>query len=288
MPVSSDSHQTPQHISGESPVGRDPCSKLSIVQYWHSAELPVDVQEITISFGDLNPEAQHTIFNRSSAESFIAAYFSTREVEAFRACVPGAMQADYFRYCATYVLGGIYADADLKCVANLAPLLDDGVGALFGRTELDRMWTKALGYSYQVGDYYVIGNGFFAVNAPRKRLLQTAIDIATTNIEKRIADGPEGIWLTAGPGVFTSLYLLNELGSIDAFLRFTRGTALAVLAPIVCDIVANADDVTSMFAGMVLRPHSARRAWVEPVRVRRSGHSVERYWQAWQGTIYSE
>jgi hypothetical protein len=265
-------------------------SPPSIVQYWHADDLPRDVREATSTYARLNPRMRHIVFSRRTATDFISEHFSARELDAFRRCLPGAMQADYFRLCGLYVLGGVYADADLKCVRSVESLLHGGTGVMFGRVddELGQFWSEALSYPYRAGDYPVVGNGFFAFGAARERLLATAIELATCGIERRIADGPKGIWLTAGPGVFPSLYMLRELGSIAEFRRYTQGTALEASAEILCEIVDSAEEVAAMLSGVNFRPRAESRAWVRPVRVSRAARAGDAHWQVWRGTIYAE
>lgn len=260
----------------------------SIVQYWHSERPPELIVETLTSFPEHNPALQHLVFDEATADAFIAEHFSARELTAFRSCAVPAMQADYFRYCAVFAMGGIYADADLRCVAAMRPLLDDhGGGILFGRQEPSSPAISALyRWPYAVGPYQAIGNGFFAFPQPNHPLLGAAIEIATANIEARIADGALNIWLVAGPGIFTSMYLLDRLGSIDAFIQYSAGSILEPSAHLFCEIVEDPARVEVMLDKVAIRSRSESRSWVVPVVVPRPESGADVHWQRFAGSIF--
>lgn len=224
-----------------------------ILQYWHSEEIPHEVAELIAGFRSLNPDLELRVFDERAAAELIARRFGERELEAFRACAVPAMQADYFRYCAVHALGGIYADADLRCVAPLRSLLaGPASGALFGRPELPPAWrTPAFEWRERIGAYRVVINSLFAFPEPGHPLLELVIEIATANIERRIEGG---VWLVTGPAIFTSLYLLRELGSFAAFAAYVEGGALAPMPSLLHDAIGDCERVHDAFGGVSLRP----------------------------------
>lgn len=261
--------------------------EMPIIQYWHDESVPDRIGELVRTFGERNPDLRHAIFNRSEAEAFIASHFSEREVAAFRACAVPAMQADYFRYCAVFVGAGIYADADLRCLTSLRALLDEP-GVLFGRHGVRRELVRMLyGWPYELGPYQAVGNGFFAFREVHHPLLSTAIEIATANIEQRIADGPRGVWLTAGPGIFTSMYLLRRLDSVDAFIRYSAGTVLEPSARLFCEIVEGPARLEPLFAGVAIRPRAESYTWARPVEVPRPPSGPRVHWMKFKGSIFN-
>jgi hypothetical protein len=166
-----------------------------IVQYWHSDAVPTEIAELTATFRDRNPGMRHLMFDRSAAEELIAERFSGREVAAFRACAVPSMQADYFSYCVALVLGGIYADVGFRCVRSLRPLVEGAEqGTLF-----------------RIEDTGTVIHGFFCVK-PEHPLLRLALDIATANIEERVA---EYVNIVTGPWIFTGLLEMLRTGSLD-------------------------------------------------------------------------
>lgn len=179
---------------------RHAAAELPIVQYWHSDELPAEVTAPMATFRDRNPGMPHLAFDREGAEALIAKHHSEREVAAFRACAVPAMQADYFRYCAILALGGVYADVGYRCLRPLGPLLEAGEG----------------GTLFALGDRGVVINGFFYFGSPGHPLLRLALEVATTNIEQRVA---EQVQMVTGPWIFSALNLLRRLGEEGAPAR---------------------------------------------------------------------
>ena len=113
---------------------------MLLIQYWHSEEIPDYIADWSASFRTHNPGLDHLIFDPATAETFIAKHFSPREVAAFRALAIPSTQASYLRYCAVLTLGGIYSDADFRCVGSLksfqgatgTPLLETCIGNCHG------------------------------------------------------------------------------------------------------------------------------------------------------------
>jgi hypothetical protein len=256
-----------------------------IIQYWHTAQPPERINCGLMSFAECNPDLRHLIFDEPRADAFIAAHFSNRELAAFQACGVPAMQADYFRYCAVFALGGLYADADLRCIADVRPLVRYVEGTLFGREDIPERAAAALRYPYPVGPVRDIDNSPFAFGKPGHPLLELAIEVATANIESRVADGPQGIWLTAGQGVFTSMYLLNRLGSIDSFLAYAKGTGLEPSATLFCDVVGSHSAVATAMAEVAVRPRQERSTWVRSLPQPEPGERLP-HWAAIKGSIF--
>lgn len=178
-------------------------SEPPIVQYWHSAEVPAEVEELIETFRNRNPGMRHLLFDHEAAKEFIAVHHTSRELEAFRACAVPAMQADYFRYCAVLAMGGVYADVGFRCLEPLWPLLHGDRGVLFRR--------DPPGYLF---------NGLFLFSAPDHPVLRLALDIATANIERRSS---EQVQIVTGPWIFSSLSVLHRLLSTDSAHRDASG-----------------------------------------------------------------
>lgn len=231
-----------------------------IFQYWHGPDPPEDVAGLIASFADRNPGVPHLVFDEASAERFIASNFTSREVAAFRACAVPAMQADYLRYCAVLSGAGVYADADLRCVAPLDSLLAPGQeGVMFGWPELPPKWqTPFHEWRERVGPYRAVLNHFFAFRSRGHPLLAMTLEAATVNIEQRISDD---VATATGPSIFTSLYLLHRLGSFDAFLEYSRGGAIERSAPLLCEVVDDYERIPAAFDGVRIDHMRESHAW---------------------------
>lgn len=61
----------------------------------------------------LNPEYTYHFFDAQQRRHFIQRHFEPKVLFAYDTLVPGAFQADLFRYCALYILGGCYVDVKM-------------------------------------------------------------------------------------------------------------------------------------------------------------------------------
>lgn len=146
---------------------------MFIIQFWDTNSIPPYISTLIESFKEQNVWANHTLFDKGSARRFIAANFSNREARAFRSCAVAAMQADYFRYCGVFSLGGIYADADTLCVGNIGNFFNEKFndGALFRMPNGNIM------------------NAFFLFRSTESPFLKIALEICTANIEQSYCRG---------------------------------------------------------------------------------------------------
>jgi hypothetical protein len=258
-----------------------------LIQYWHTAEPPEEIVELMAGFDRLNPGLRHLLFDAAEAERFIGEHFSGREVAAFRACALPTSQADYLRYCAAYVLGGLCIDADFRCVGGLDSLFRRSTrGTVFGQRDAPPAWIARLaGWPYTVGPYRTLVNGIFVFARPGDPLLELAIEVTTANIEHRVGEGPVGVWRTTGPGVFTSFYLLHHLGSIDIFLRYSKDTILERSARLFCEVVGDRSRVDRALHGLDMLAVEETIRWLEHVGIPRASSSV-RHWSNAEQSIF--
>ena len=68
-----------------------------------------------LTFVKLNPEYEYRFFDKNQRRSFIKEFFTERILEAYDTLVPGAFQADLFRYCYLFKHGGCYFDLKIIC-----------------------------------------------------------------------------------------------------------------------------------------------------------------------------
>lgn len=263
-----------------------PDSGAPLVQYWHARQPPEDVARLVDSVARGNPEMRHLLFNRDSAEAFLAERFSDREAAAFRACAVPAMQADYFRYCAVLALGGAYVDADFGSVAPLRPLLPRGEAAvLFGRPQVPRGWPPdVFGAQPRLGPYRIVANSLFFVGAPGHPLLDLAREVATANVEGRIA---EDVAVVTGPGVLTALYLAHHLGSLDAYREYAADGVLAPAAELFCEVVGSPGRVAAAFEGVRILPFEETRAVVREAGDELAYKATDVHWLHHRRSIFA-
>jgi Glycosyltransferase sugar-binding region containing DXD motif len=244
----------------ELPHDEPPGSTIS--QYWNTELVPDYVAELFGTFRTLNPDLRHIVLDEAETERFIAERFGARETAAFRACAVPSMQSDYFRYCMVLAHGGVYADADFRCLQPVQPLIDclEGGEIFLGPTvhPLNGRLTKR------------VWSGFLAFKRPGHPFLELALEIATANIEARIAERVwpvgehvrEAIWLTVGPGVFTLMRFIHDWGSFDAFIDGVAGSSAEPFAGLYCEVIGEYERIVEAFNGVRVSSNEAMFSWV--------------------------
>lgn len=176
--------------------------RTPLIQYWHQSSVPPSIERLSGSFRAHNPEMRHMVFSEATATDFIEERFGAREAAAFLACAVPAMQADYLRYCAVYALGGMYFDADCRCVASLRPLFDACGGILVGIHEAGSLdgyfgdgggprWNPRIVRAVResVGDFETVDRAFAGVCvSPRTKLDGFVVHDGSSLPYKRTAD----------------------------------------------------------------------------------------------------
>ncbi|GAB4064169.1 tetratricopeptide repeat protein [Ancylobacter sonchi] len=168
------------HLGMRAPARSGQAIPLHIHQFWDTPDLPEDVAELVDSWRDLNPGFSHTLLSLPSARDWLAQR-DARWLQAFRNVPSIAGKADLLRLALLYEEGGVYADADDRCLAPLNALL-------VGRELVLRQ-----------EHYGTIGNNFIAAR-PRHPLIGLALQAA---VEAALRGDRESIWLSSGPGLLT-------------------------------------------------------------------------------------
>ncbi len=153
-----------------------------IIQFWDASTPPADVAALAASWPRQNPTHHHQLFDDLAARRFLAEHHPPKILRAYHQAIPPAMKADLFRLAYLHTNGGIYADADDRCVAPLDALLPPGKTLVFYREYLG-----------------TIGNNFIAA-APGHPVLRAALDHATQSI---LRGDQDMLWLSTGPGLIT-------------------------------------------------------------------------------------
>jgi Glycosyltransferase sugar-binding region containing DXD motif len=165
---------------------------MHLFQYWDSGEPDASLTALLASYQAQNPHMQYRCFSRAQAAAFIGERYGSRLLTAFNSCAVPAMRADYFRYCAVHAMGGFYADADTLCTGTVDSMLPRDADAVLFRRE----------------PRLPVVNCIFGFRHPEHALLATVLEIATANVENRIANN---VWVATGPGIFTALHELLRM-----------------------------------------------------------------------------
>lgn len=155
---------------------------LVLHQFWDEPPVPPDVAAYAGTWRAENEGMAHRLWSRAEAEDFLRERGLADALAAFRRALQPAMKADLFRLALLGEEGGVYADADDRCLAPIRPLLAGGVGFL----------------SYQE-DLGSLGNNVLAA-VPGHPIVRLARDLACAAVNRGDNDI---LWLSTGPGLLS-------------------------------------------------------------------------------------
>ena len=155
-----------------------------IVQFW-DRDPPEDVRALMATWQQLNSGHRWSGFDDGAARAFIAGEFGADILAAYaRSAIP-AQKADLFRLAWLAARGGIYADADDRCLAPLDEWIDPAATLVVHQE-----------------NYGSIGNNFIAVT-PEHPVIMRALELGAAAINRGDTDL---IWLSTGPGLLTRAF----------------------------------------------------------------------------------
>lgn len=246
-------------------------TELPIIQYWDEDEPPAEVAALIATFAPDRTGMPHLIFNRRTAEEFLAERFGARHVEAFRSCAVPAMQSDYFRYCAVHALGGVYIDADFFFRRDLRPLLTAG-GQLFEQPPRGPVL-----------------NNLFAFQ-PQHPFLALTVEAATRNVEGRVSNN---VALATGPAIFTGLLQLSHGRPAETLRELVRpawrrdvDACREQLVESLDGAVAVCGPVETALEGVQISTRAEMLTWVDRSKADLPYKQGDRYWANWKGSIF--
>lgn len=95
-----------------------------IIQTNEKVELPEKMELARQSIRIINVDYEYSYYTKEDRRNFIRQYFNEDVLEAYDNLLPGAYQADLFRYCILYIRGGIYLDTSFVCLKPLSTILE--------------------------------------------------------------------------------------------------------------------------------------------------------------------
>ena len=158
----------------------------SIAQFWDDAMPPQDILRLMQSWPEQNPGHSYIRFDKASAGAFLMARYAPDVVLAYRRAREPAMKADLFRLAWLYCEGGVYADADDRCLRPLADFVPPYADFVVYQEE-----------------YGTLGNNFIAA-VPFHPVLGLALQLAVEAINRGDDDL---LWLATGPGLITRSFV---------------------------------------------------------------------------------
>jgi tetratricopeptide (TPR) repeat protein len=157
-----------------------------IAQFWDSFTVPDDIKTLMKTWKEMNPDYEVHYFTNRTAALFLTKYFPSPVLQAFTRCREAAQKADIFRLAWLFAIGGIYVDADDRCLKPLDELLPEG--------------TNLFLYQEDIGTF---ANDIIAATSNHS-VIKTALDLAVTAINR---GDLEIAWLSTGPGLITRAFV---------------------------------------------------------------------------------
>ena len=154
----------------------------TIAMFWHQPEPPQDVSALMQSWRAHNPGFSWRCFTEAAAGDYLDETFPAPVLQAYQRVREIPQKADIFRLALLVAEGGIYADADDRCLRPLEALLPPGASLVLAQEEF--------GYA---------ANHFIAA-APGHPVLQAALRAVVNAVNRGDNEIP---WLLSGPGLLT-------------------------------------------------------------------------------------
>lgn len=177
--------QIPEALPGALPIA----IPKRLIQYWHSKQIPDEVQKNIESFKKFNPEFSHHMIDDEEARAFIHAHYGQDAALLYDSCFHAAMKSDFWRICDLYQNGGVYVDVDTHAHGPIAKI---GGGIDFSCL-----------LTYSIGQPWCIDNDFFMTEA-RHPVMHAILGGLFENVDRFVKTKQfENIWVETGPGVTT-------------------------------------------------------------------------------------
>ncbi|WP_201863953.1 tetratricopeptide repeat protein, partial [Microvirga soli] len=163
-----------------------------IIQYWNDPHPPEDVTHLMDTWRSFNTDYSHQVFDDVSAREFLTKNYAPHVLSAYRRAGSAAEKADLFRLAYLYAHGGVYVDADDRCLAPISSVLPSHVGLAVYQED------------YALGGLAVgtLGNNFLAA-APNNAVIGRALESAAEALNRGDTDV---VWLKTGPALITRAF----------------------------------------------------------------------------------
>jgi lipopolysaccharide biosynthesis regulator YciM len=156
--------------------------------FWDKAELPADIDALMQSWRDRNPAYVWRRFDEIQARDYLAAKFAGPVIHAYQRVREISQKADIFRLALLVAEGGVYVDADDRCLRPLDMLLPAGASLVLAQEE-----------------FGCAANHFLAAS-PGHPVLQAALRAVVIAVNRGDNEFP---WLSSGPGLVTRALALH-------------------------------------------------------------------------------
>jgi Glycosyltransferase sugar-binding region containing DXD motif len=162
-----------------------------LIRFWDGETPPADVVALLATWAPLHDGYEMVTFNDATARAFFAEHYAPRYLAGYDACTHPAMRCDLFRLAYLYQCGGIYVDADERCLQSVEEIrVHAGSLAVRRMVEANRF------------TYFANAPIFCAAGLP---LLKECLDAATDRLLTSRWSRPK-VWVTTGPGNLSRVF----------------------------------------------------------------------------------
>ncbi|HTQ71935.1 MAG TPA: glycosyltransferase [Acidocella sp.] len=163
------------------PEGAAPIPRV-INAFWDRPALPADIAALMQSWQARNPGYAWRRFDEAQARDYLAAKFPGPVLQAYQRVREKPQKADIFRLALLVAEGGVYVDADDRCLRPLDTLLPPGASLVLAQAA------------------FGCADNHFLAAAPGHPVLQAALRAVVAALNRGDNESP---WLLSGPGLLT-------------------------------------------------------------------------------------
>lgn len=156
-----------------------------ITMFWHDPKRPDDIDALMQSWRAHHPSYAWRCFDETQAQAYLNSLYPPPVIQAYQRIKEKSQKADLFRLALLVAEGGVYADADDRCLRPLDDLLSHGANLVLAQ-EL----------------FGCVGNHFIAAQKNHP-VLKLALDTLVEALNRGDNEIP---WLLSGPGALTRAF----------------------------------------------------------------------------------
>jgi len=197
----SETKEVERHVVARLPSATVQKIPRAILQTFETRRVPAGLFGATKSWLELNPEYEYRFYDDDDCRTLIKEHFGEQTLACYESLTRGAFRADLWRYCALYVHGGVYADADTVCTTPLRNLIRENDDFIVPHGNSRRFLFNA-----------------FICSVPRHPFLKNVIDTAVERITAVDLANP---FFIVGPGALGMA--VNKTLGRDVSSRFRVG-----------------------------------------------------------------
>lgn len=178
--------QIPTRISRKDTSG-DTATKIpkNLIQTFRTTELHPFIYNNIQNILSQNPDYNYIFLTDADGEQLIREHFDEKVVSAFLKLKMGAAKADFIRYAAMYIYGGVYLDLDSSIAVRMSDFLPK-----------DREFVFFYDFNKNILQWCFMC-------APKNKIIENIIH----EMVSRIHNGEKNIFIATGPTLFTDVVL---------------------------------------------------------------------------------